>query len=145
MVVAPHAPPAMATPGPAMIWPNLLPHVRVRILSQPNWSDYNVYPPAARELEQEGVVVPEVLIGLDGSPLACRIVQSSRHAELDNGTCELMLQMRFAPPRDESGRNVQTSYSARLILGLSDPTPFGPAKVIVRLTMDHGNITGCAL
>ena len=144
----PVAPPVVAPPPQAarVPWPDPAPpYLPLHVLSQPDWSDYDVYPLEARELEQEGVVMPGILVGKDGVPKACRIEQSSGYAELDNGTCDLVLQMRFAPPRDAQGRNVEASFHVRLIWGLSDPTPFGPARIAALLTLDRRQVTACTL
>lgn len=121
-------------------WPTNSPG---RILSTPDWSDYRIYPEAALEKEQEGRVVPELLIGKDGVPKACRIVVSSKFAELDSGTCDLMLKMRFEPARDAAGAPIPSHFERATIWGLTDPRPFASSSLRVRLAIADGAVKRC--
>lgn len=128
------------------VWPDPPPpNVPLTTIHRPDFQDYNVYPPEARALEQEGTVIPETLVGKNGIPIACRIVKSSGFAELDDGSCALMLEMRFAPPRAADGRNVETVFKVKLDWSLSEPTPFGPARIVARLTLKDGAVDDCAV
>jgi hypothetical protein len=63
--------------GPLPSWPVSKPG---RILATPDWSDYRIYPLAARLKDAEGAVVSELLVGTIGEPTECRVVQSSGSA-----------------------------------------------------------------
>jgi TonB family protein len=115
------------------------------ILASPDWSDYRIYPDAAVAKQQEGRVVPELLIGSDGTPRACRIVVSSKFAELDAGTCDLMMKMRFEPARDSSGAAVPSHYERAVIWGLTDPRPFASSAIRARVTIAAGKAQSCQL
>jgi len=121
-------------------WPEIRPG---RVIATPDWSDYRIYPIAARDKNQEGRVVPEILIGTDGKPQACRILLSSNFADLDAGSCRLMMQMRFEPARNPSGTPVLSHYSRPLIWLLSDPRPFASSRLRAHLTVAEGRIQSC--
>lgn len=137
------------TPAPAVpvgTWPEVPPPMlRPRVVREPDWNDYNVYPPGAAELGQEGRVVADIVVGTDGVPRACRVVQFSGHAELDNGTCQLMLQMRFEPPRDGHGRPSESLVRRGFVWLLTDQTAFAPARMIAQLTLRDGAVADCAI
>lgn len=131
---------AQANDNPLSPWPTVKPG---RVISTPDWSDYRIYPAAARNKGQEGEVLPEVLVGEDGKPLACRILKSSKFAELDSGTCKLMMQMRFEPARDPSGRRIRSRYSRTLVWGLEDERPFASAVLRTHLRLAGGHVASC--
>lgn len=142
---------AGAAPGPAGMgpppqapiaepWPAPRP---LTVLKQPDWGDYNVYPPAARRRDQEGRVTAETLVGEDGIPRKCRILETSGHTELDQGTCDLLMQVRYAPPRDENGRAVEASKAARLEWLLTVETPLDPVHLVAALELTDGAVTDC--
>jgi len=114
-----------------------------RILSTPDWSDYHTYPPAAQEKEQQGRVRPEIRIGADGTPIECRIVETSNFPELDAGTCERFMQMRFEPARDASGQPVESHYTRWVNWRLTDEQPFASSMLRIRLQVDSGRVTRC--
>jgi protein TonB len=87
-------PPPIRIAPPGEAWPAIR---SGKPVSQPDWSDWHVYPPAALALNQQGRVTVETLVGSDGVPLACRVTRSSGYAELDTGTCNLTNLLRFAP------------------------------------------------
>jgi TonB family protein len=131
------APSTASDSGP---WPEISPG---RVIATPDWSDYRIYPKAARVKDQEGRVVPEILIGTDGKPQACRILLSSNFADLDAGSCRLMMQMRFEPARSPSGTPVPSHYSRPLIWLLSDPRPFASSRLRAHLTVAEGRMQSC--
>ena len=123
-------------------WPSLR---APAIVDQPDWSDSSLYPMAAREKNEEGRVVPQVLVGADGKPQACRIVTSSNLPELDAGSCDLMMRMRFEPARDSNGTKVQSSYSREMIWILTDPRPFASSRLRVRESISGGRQRTCEI
>ena len=122
-------------------WPPARP---LEVIRQPDWGDYDIYPQAARRRDQEGAVASEILVGKDGVPTLCRILASSGYAELDAGSCALMLTMRFAPPRDEAGKSVEASRALRIVWVLTDPTPLVYGHLGIDVMLDKGAIVGCA-
>ena len=114
-------------------------------ISHPDWSDYRLYPQAALDLDQQGRVTVEALVGIDGVPRACRLLHSSGYAELDAGTCNLMTLLRFQPARDADGRPAEAVYRRSFYWLTSDPTPFGPTGLIARLSLNHGQVSTCTL
>jgi TonB family protein len=140
----PVVPPTIRSPYPdRAIWP---PRQNLEVLSGPDWSDYHIYPPAARRADEEGAVVVEDLVGTDGIPKACRIVRSSGYGELDSGTCDLFMQMRFAPPRDALGRPAAASFIRRIVwLMTDDARPFVASGMAAELELRDGRIVSCNL
>lgn len=121
-------------------WPTIRPGP---ITATPDWSDYRIYPRAALVRNQEGLVVPELLVGPDGRAVACRILKSSQYKELDAGSCELMMRMRFEPARDAAGLPVPSHYSRPLLWGLTDPRPFASSMISARVSIQNGRFTSC--
>lgn len=113
--------PRSSGPIPPVPWPDVAPG---RILSTPDWSDYKIYPLAARRKNAEGAVAAEMLVGADGKPLECRVVQSSGSTDLDDGTCNLMVTMRFEPARDAADKAIQSRFRRRISWLLDDPRAF---------------------
>ena len=65
------------------------------------------YPPEALRHRWEGTVVADLTVGEFGGVCACKIVKSSGHKALDDGTCDLLIQRaRFKPPKDKDGNPV---------------------------------------
>jgi len=123
-------------------WPNERPG---KVISTPNWSDYRIYPKDARDRGQEGRVVPELLVGADGRPTACRILESSRFPELDAGSCELMMQMRFEPGLDGAGKAIPSHFSRPLIWVLNDPRPFSSSRLSTEVKVANEHLNDCTV
>ena len=128
-------------PPPLLEWPRAAGPIEV--VRQPDWGDYGIYPSLARRLEQEGSVLAELLVGRDGEPRACRIRGSSGHAELDQGSCALMMEMRFKPPRDPAGGAIEASRPMRIVWVLTDPVPLAYGHLGLDLTLADGKVTDC--
>lgn len=80
-----------------------------------SWVTSDDYPPRALRDEREGAVGFRLSVGVDGLPSGCEVTASSGDADLDNKTCQLLMERaRFTPARDESGRKVASSYSNRI-------------------------------
>lgn len=122
--VPPLSPPPLPPPLPA--WPAQAP---LRVLQTPDWSDYRVYPAAARAAGAEGLVAAQVLIGRDGVPKDCRITISSGSVALDDGTCVLLRTMRFGPTLGADAQPIETSFAPRIRWLLQDPRPFASSLV----------------
>lgn len=114
-----------------------------KVIATPDWSDYRIYPTAARAKNEEGRVQPEILVDVDGKPKACRILLSSNFPELDEGSCHLMMKMRFEPARDSTGHAITSYYSRPLIWLLDDPRPFASSSLKVRMTVQDGRWRTC--
>jgi TonB family protein len=134
--------PAPPPPG----WPDPLPpRVKLDVQQQPDWTDFSIYPQAAQALDQEGRVRADIIVGRDGVPRLCRIAISSGYDALDQGTCQLVMEMRFAPPHDDEGRAVEAPFHRIFKWLLNDQTPFAPARMTARLTLSHGAVTNCGI
>lgn len=114
----------------------------LRPVRAPDWADHRVYPHEARLREYEGAVAIEVLVAADGVPRACRVRASSGHRALDDGTCDLALQMRFA--RSEL-RGQEAVYRVRVTWALADGTPLRPGRMIATLDLADGRVVGCTV
>jgi TonB family protein len=128
--------------SPLDAWPAVRPG---KVLSTPDWSDYRVYPMAARSRGQEGRVLPELLVGTDGRPRACRIIESSRFAELDSGTCELMMKMRFEPAQDENGKSILSRFSRPIVWLLNDARPFASSRLKTEVHIENRRLLDCTV
>lgn len=124
------------------VWPTIRPG---RVTSTPDWSDYRIYPMAARKKEQEGRVLPELLVGSDGRPKACRILESSKFAELDAGSCRLMMEMKFEPALDANGKPTLSTYSRPLIWMLNSSRPFGSTVMKAHVSNSGGRQRSCSI
>lgn len=76
-----------------------------------SWFSPSAYPAQALRDSAQGSVRYRVEVGADGQPGACRIVQSSGNAALDEGTCEIVRRDgRFRPATDASGRFIASAF-----------------------------------
>jgi len=116
-----------------------------RIIATPDWSDYRIYPKDALKKDQQGRVRPELWIGRDGRPKACRILSSSYYPELDAGTCKLMMQMRFEPVQDTEGRPVESHYSRFASWRLTEEVPFQSGRLRARIGLAGGHVQDCGI
>ena len=128
------------TPVAQPTWPDVKPRSIVRT---PDWSDYRLYPMAARRKNQEGRVTAELLVGADGTPRECRIVDTSYYPELDSGTCNLMLKMRFGPPVDSSGNAVPSRFVRRFNWRLTEPVTFASSYLVANVSFEEGRLQDC--
>jgi TonB family protein len=137
----PVPPPIVSTPiVSTATWPSEAPG---RIVSSPNWSDYNNYPQAALRNDAEGLVVFRLLIDATGKPVQCAILASSGSVALDSGTCALANQMRFEPARDAEGKAVPSSYGTRVFWLLDDARPFQSSAMDAELSFEDGKLARC--
>lgn len=73
------------------------------------------YPVASMRAGEEGQVGVTVTVTASGAPSACRVIESSGFAGLDQATCPLVVQRaRFEPARNAAGRAVPGEYSTRI-------------------------------
>ncbi|MCU0890686.1 MAG: energy transducer TonB, partial [Sandarakinorhabdus sp.] len=80
------------------------------------------YPPAALALGQSGSVGYRLLVDAQGQVESCDIVESSGHAALDKGTCDLVARRaRFVPARGVDGAPMAWSYRGRIKWMLRTP------------------------
>ena len=113
------------------------------VLQSPDWSDYHIYPKSAARNDHEGRVRAETLIGTDGIPKACRITQSSSFSDLDDGTCALMMQMRFVPARNAAGATIESRYSGLINWRLTDALPLASATFKLSARTHGGRVVEC--
>lgn len=109
------------------------------IVRAPDWSNYRIYPLEARRRNQEGIVAFQITVGADGVPSRCIVFQSSGYVELDDGTCDLGMAIRFEPSTGTA------TFRTRLVWRLNDPTTFGPARAIARVSLANGVVRDCVL
>jgi TonB family protein len=137
-----HRPGPPAPPGPP---PILAPPARpfaggVRLVDGPDWSDPSIYPAEALRAEQQGAVAFALLVGTDGRPRTCTIIESSGFSELDSGTCRLGMTMRFTRPAAE------TRTRLRVVWMLApEEMPFEAQRMVATLDLHEGAVTGCTL
>jgi TonB family protein len=110
------------------------------VIGGPDWSDPDIYPAAARRLEQQGAVGFVLLVGTDGRPRSCTISSSSGFAELDAGTCRLAMTMRFARPAAETTTRLRVAW-----LFAPDPMPFVAQRMTATIGFRGGDVSSCAL
>lgn len=69
------------------------------------------YPKALRPNGPSGRTWTEVMVGVNGRPLSCRITRSSGTALLDSETCRIIMQrFRFRPGRDAANKPVVAPF-----------------------------------
>lgn len=79
------------------------------------WVQDGEYPAAALALGQSGLVGYRLLVDVAGRVESCDIVESSGHAALDKGTCDLIeRRARFVPARGVDGQPMPWSYRGRV-------------------------------
>ncbi|WP_083734138.1 energy transducer TonB [Sphingopyxis sp. KK2] len=92
------------------------------------WATNDDYPAAAMREEREGTSGFRLTIDANGLPIACDIVSSSGHADLDSTTCALLLERaRFRPGLDAAGKRVGGTYTNRIRWQIPDGTDAKPA------------------
>jgi protein TonB len=80
------------------------------------------YPSAAVRLQLQGMVGVTADVSVDGRITACRVVQSSGHAILDDATCANVTRYgRFRPASDASGNPVAGVFSTTVNYSLGGP------------------------
>lgn len=89
---------------------------RPRLAAEPEairgYFNKNDYPKALRETKPKGTTGAEVMVGVDGRPLSCRITDPSGIPLFDSETCRLLLKrFRFRPARDMSGKPVAAPWA----------------------------------
>jgi protein TonB len=81
----------------------------------------SAYPERARERGEEGTVEYRVDVDRDGALRSCEIIKSSGHSQLDQATCELMIQhVKFAPDVNEEGRPLESIFQGTIVWKLPD-------------------------
>jgi protein TonB len=89
---------------------------RPRLAAEPQairgYFNKNDYPKALREAKPTGTTGAEVMVGVDGKPLSCRITDPSGIPLFDSETCRLLLKrFRFRPARDMSGKPIAAPWA----------------------------------
>lgn len=89
---------------------------RTRLAAEPQairgYFNKNDYPKALREAKPKGTTGAEVMVGVDGRPLSCRVTDPSGIPLFDSETCRLLLKrFRFRPARDMSGKPVAAPWA----------------------------------
>ncbi len=113
------------------------------ILASPDWSDYRIYPDAAVAKQQEGRIIPELLIGSDGTSqsLSYRGLQQVRRARCRNVRLDDENAVRTGTQRLPAA--VPIHYERAVIWGLTDPQPFASSAIRARVTIAAGKAQSC--
>lgn len=85
----------------------------------------SAYPEKALREGRQGLSGLKVLIGTTGLVLACEIIRSSGHQDLDEAACKTPLKSRrslFKPARDKMGTPIQSSQKTAVNWKISDGT-----------------------
>ncbi len=86
------------------------------------WIGDGDYPAAALAQGQQGKVGYRLLIDAKGRVQSCDITESSGHAALDKGTCDLIRRRaRFVPARGADGQPMEWSYRSGVDWELRQP------------------------
>lgn len=126
--------------APPQSWPT----VRNRaVLVSPDWSNYEIYPAAARDNDEEGQVIVSVRIDRAGTPTECALVKASASLALNDGTCALAMTMRFQPVRDERGNAIESYWNGNIFWLLADARPFTSSQVTASLLIAGGKVARC--
>jgi len=107
----------------------------------------DAYPFWARNLEVEGKVRVKVEVDVAGRPIACEILESSGSAEIDGGTCALLVEKgRFAPATDRKGKRVAGNFVRAIRWQLEERKALAVIDSHVRTIFTlgkSGEVTGC--
>jgi TonB family protein len=76
------------------------------------WVDYPDYPPAALAAHERGRVTAMLLFDRTGAVTGCKVVGSSGHDRLDEGTCALLMRRAHVPPADGAAPAVRIAFFA---------------------------------
>lgn len=80
-----------------------------------SWVTSGDYPATAMRDQREGTTAFRLVVGVDGLPSKCDVIESSGHADLDTTTCRLLMERaRFKPAHDERGQPAAGTYSNRI-------------------------------
>lgn len=94
---------------------------RPTALARPrNYLSHKDYPKEALDRNEQGTVGMRYMVGVDGVPRDCAIVESSGSVSLDETSCRiLMSRARFRPARDAAGKPLPSLSFTRIIWRLS--------------------------
>ncbi len=109
------------------------------------WVQSDDYPKEALENGSEGTVMARLIVGLDGIPKSCSIVESSDVPALDKQTCVSLIQRaRFKPSTATTGPIIPIRYQTRVRWVMPAPQPFGSMGSITNIGInDDGTLGKC--
>ncbi|POA40159.1 energy transducer TonB, partial [Pseudomonas sp. MPR-ANC1] len=96
-------PPAIGDPQIAPLVPPVTGPVPVLRPARVTHSEEPLYPAAARRLNEEGVVVVRVQVGVDGRPVAVDVATSSGSPRLDSAALASVRRWLFQPAVNGAG------------------------------------------
>ena len=103
-----------------------IPAARVPGASQSTYAQSaSVYPEKALREGRQGLSGMRILIGTSGLVLACQIIRSSGHQDLDEAACKTLVEARvspYKPARDKMGSIIQSSQKTAVNWKISDVT-----------------------
>lgn len=80
-----------------------------------SYVDADDYPRAAILSSEQGLSGIRFMVGLDGTPRDCHVVEKSGSELLDQTTCRVVLtRSRFSPALDRAGKPVESLYFTRI-------------------------------
>ena len=102
-----------------------------------SWFSPDSYPEEALRAKAEGTVTFEVHVDARGKPSGCVVTESSGHASLDSGTCDVIRrQGLFRPPTGPDGKPVASTYVSKVSWKIPVSAPHSYRAVILDIT--HG-------
>ncbi|MES2904645.1 MAG: energy transducer TonB [Pseudomonadota bacterium] len=134
-------------PPPPSAWIVPTPAKRVRVTNMEVFNETN-YPFWANHNALEGEVPFRVAVDASGRALGCEVIERSNVADLDRGTCDLLMeQVRFAPALDARGRPIAGIYRQTIRWRLEDRAPYPVADESVRaiVTVDAQGRRQCRI
>ncbi|KPC49391.1 energy transducer TonB [Amantichitinum ursilacus] len=108
--VAPPAPPRPAEPAPV---------TQPRVEASASGNRQPVYPAISRKLAEEGVVMLEVYVRVDGLVGDIRVKQSSGYSRLDNAALDAVRKWKFTPAK-QGGQPIAMWYGLPVRFSLVD-------------------------
>jgi len=112
------------------------------------WLSPDDYPSAAFQENRQGTTVFKLTIDTAGRVDACRIVESSGHADLDETSCRVVsARARFTSAQDAAGKVVPGYYSNRFRWIIrQDALPPAPSETVVSYVVQpNGEVSDCLL
>lgn len=100
--------------------------VPVPVTGASEWLRPEDYPFRAIRADATGVVIARLLVGSDGAPTACAVLNGGGDRQFEALTCNLLMaRAHFVPAHDAQGKPI-ASYWIRRISWMTDPEQYPP-------------------